>query len=64
MPKTKTLFIENELTRERLKKLVRIYHSAHFAAEATGFPPNSLTRAARRLGLAFRRTEEIRASRT
>lgn len=47
------------LTRERMERLVRIYHHAVYAAEATGHCPRSLCRAARRYGLAFRQAGEI-----
>lgn len=42
------------LTRERMERLCRVYHSARWAAEATEHSANSLTRRAKQLGLSFR----------
>ena len=42
------------LSEGRMQLLTRVYHSAGFASEATGFKVSSLTRAARRYGLTFR----------
>ena len=42
------------LTRERMERLVRIYHSPRYAAEAINRLPNSVYRRAKQLGLKFR----------
>ena len=45
-----------ELSRERMAKLVRIYHTPQFAAEATGCTPIAIIRSAKKFGLHFRAT--------
>lgn len=47
---------ESKISAERIQLLVRIYHTAHYAAEATGHSSSALTRRARELGLEFRQT--------
>ena len=41
-------------TRERVERLVRVYHSARYAAEAVGIAQNSMARIVRRHNLQFR----------
>lgn len=43
------------IPQERVETLVRIYHTARYASEATGLSATSIKRAARRYGLQFRR---------
>jgi len=42
------------ITRERIERLVRIYHTSNYAAAASGLAPGSVQRAAKRFGLKFR----------
>lgn len=42
------------IPRERIERLVRIYHTARYASEATGISDMGIKRAARRYGLQFR----------
>lgn len=42
------------LTEERMLRLVRMYHTARYAADATGCNLGSINRACRRYGLRFR----------
>lgn len=46
---------DSKLDRERMEYLVRIYHSAQYAAEAIDKDPCAVSRAAKRYGLRFRR---------
>jgi len=43
-----------QMNRERIARLTRIYHTPKYAGEASGIPPSSLARAAKRFGLKFR----------
>ena len=47
-----------ELPEKRIRRLVRVYHSAGDASRATGVKPESLKRAARNYGLKFRSQEQ------
>lgn len=47
---------DRHLPRERMEKLVRIYHTAHDAGVAVGMNQRDIHKAAKRYGMAFRLT--------